>query len=206
LPTFLFDQPSELTLLAVFISFGGELQGDGVPQTLQDFLASLDCYKDRVPLAELTRRMEEVAVDLEELRDYLIFGRDHYRRNLLRAGPAYHALLLCWRAGQRSPIHDHNGSTCAVRVLKGVATETQFEQTRQGWIYPTLTRKLPAGTVCAAQDQDIHQMSNLQSELDLVTLHIYSLPLLVMGQYSLTDPVIGEFTDPIFEFALGGGI
>ena len=42
--------------------------------------------------------------------------------------------------------------------------------------------------------------------LDLVTLHVYSPPLLVMGQYSLTDPMVGEFADPIFDFALGGGI
>ncbi len=177
-----------------------------MPQTLQELLTSLDFYSHRVPLAELTRRMEDFLVDLDGLRDYLVFSREHYRRNLIRAGAAYHALVLCWRAGQRSPIHDHSGSSCAVRVLKGVATETQFEQTREGLIYPTLTRKMPAGTVCASQDRDIHQMSNLQSELDLVTLHIYSPPLLVMGQYSLTDPAIGEFADPVFEYALGGGI
>jgi hypothetical protein len=87
-----------------------------------------------------------------------------------------------------------------------VATETQFEKTREGLIYPTLTRKMPAGSVCASQDIDIHQMSNLQSDLDLVTLHIYSPPLLVMGKYSLTEPMVGEYADPIFDFALGGGI
>ena len=177
-----------------------------MPQTLQEFLTSLDFYTHRVPLAELTRRLEDLSVSLEELHDYLIFNREHYRRNLLRSSPAYHALVLCWRAGQRSPIHDHNGSSCAVRVLKGVATETQFEQTREGLIYPTLTRKMPAGTVCGSQDNDIHQMSNLQSELDLITLHVYSPPLLVMGKYSLTDSEIGEFTDPVFEYAMGGGI
>lgn len=177
-----------------------------MPQTLQEFLTSLDFYSHRVPLVELIRRIEDLEIKLGELHDYLIFGRDHYRRNLVRAGTAYHALVLCWRAGQRSPIHDHGGSSCAVRVLKGVATETQFEQTRDGLIYPTLTRRMPAGTVCGSQDRDIHQMSNLQSGLDLVTLHVYSPPLLVMGQYSLTDSKVTEFADPVFEFALGGGI
>jgi cysteine dioxygenase len=174
--------------------------------TLQGLLNSLDFYAHRVPLGELTHRLEALTVSHDDVGDYLVFGKEHYRRNLVRAGPAYHALVLCWRAGQRSPIHDHRGSSCAVRVLKGVATETQFEKTREGLIYPTLTRKMPAGTVCASQDSDIHQMSNLQSGLDLVTLHIYSPPLLVMGQYSLTEPVVGEFADPVFDFALGGGI
>jgi cysteine dioxygenase len=174
--------------------------------SLKEFLGALDFYSHRVPIAELSRRMEELDMDLDAVRDYLVFGKEHYRRNLMHAGPAYHALVLCWRAGQRSPIHDHRGSSCAVRVLKGVATETQFEKTREGLIYPTLTRKMPAGSVCASQDIDIHQMSNLQSDLDLVTLHIYSPPLLVMGKYSLTEPMVGEYADPIFDFALGGGI
>ena len=177
-----------------------------MPRKLQELLGSLDFYAHRVPLTELTRRLEDLSITLEDVADCAVFGEDHYRRNLIRAGPAYHALVLCWRAGQRSPIHDHRGSSCAVRVLKGVATETQFEKTHEGLIYPTFSRKLPAGTVCASQDNDIHQMSNLQSGLDLVTLHIYSPPLLVMGQYSLTDPLVGEFKDPVFDFALGGGI
>jgi cysteine dioxygenase len=175
-------------------------------QLLTEFLRALDFYSHRVPLAELTRRLEGLSVDLDDVRDYLVFGKEHYRRNLVHAGPAYHALVLCWRAGQRSPIHDHRGSSCAVRVLKGVASETQFEKTREGLIYPSFTRKMPAGSVCASQDSDIHQMSNLQSDLDLVTLHVYSPPLMVMGQYSLTDPVVSEYADPIFDFALGGGI
>ena len=177
-----------------------------MPQSIEEFLNSLAFYSHRVPLAELTRRLEDLVIELDDVRDYLVFGQEHYRRNLMRAGPAFHALILCWRAGQRSPIHDHRGSSCAVRVLKGVATETQFEQTRDGLIYPTLTRKMPAGSVCASQDSDVHQMSNLQSGLDLVTLHIYSPPLLVMGQYSMTASTVAEFADPIFDFALGGGI
>ena len=177
-----------------------------MPQTLSELLTSLDYYSDRIPLVELTRRLEDLLIEPDDVRQYLVFGHDHYRRNLMHAAAAYHALILCWRAGQRSPIHDHRGSSCAVRVLKGVATESQFERTKDGLVYPTLTRRLAAGSVCASQDDDTHQMSNLQSGLDLVTMHIYSPPLLVMGQYSLTDPVVGEFADPIFEFALGGGI
>src|SRR5882762_7214046 len=81
-----------------------------MPQTLQDWLDSLDFYSHRVPLSELTHRLEGLTVDLEDVGDCLVFGKEHYRRNLMRAGPAYHALILCWRAGQRSPIHDHRGS------------------------------------------------------------------------------------------------
>ena len=49
--------------------------------------------------------------------------------------------------------------------------------------------------------------SNLQSaNADLVTLHIYSPPLLVMGQYSLIDPTVHEFKDEVYAFTEGAGI
>jgi cysteine dioxygenase len=171
------------------------------------FIEALDRYAERIPLADLTRLLDGLAIDLSDVRESLGFGRQTYQRNLLHAGPAYHALVLCWRAGQRSPIHDHRGSSCGVRVIHGVATETTFDQTREGLVYATASRQLPQGTVCGSQDADIHQMSNLQPPgRDLVTLHIYSPPLLTMGKYSLTEPLVSEFTDPVVEFAHGGGI
>jgi hypothetical protein len=61
--------------------------------------------------------------------------------------------------------------------------------------------------VLTNQDQDIHQISNLQPDnVDLITLHIYSPPLLVMGQYSLLDPAVREFKDEVYVFTEGAGI
>ncbi len=62
------------------------------------------------------------------------------------------------------------------------------------------------GESTALQDADIHQVSNLQAEgTDLVTLHIYSPPLLRMDTYSLTDATVGEFIPMIYEMH-GSGI
>ncbi len=175
--------------------------------SLDEFFAALDQYRRRVPLEELTRLLETLDVDMEDVRGVACFGDDTYRRNLLKAGPAYQALVLCWRNGQRSPIHDHRGSSCGVRVLAGVATETIFEVAANGMIYATGSRELAEGQVCGSQDDDKHQVSNLQAgSADLVTLHVYSPPLITMGTYSLTEPVVGEFTDPIFQCCDGDGI
>ena len=78
-------------------------------------------------------------------------------------GPAYQALLLCWRNGQRSPIHNHRGSNCGVKVLRGVATETVFGRAPNGMVVADRSRDLPPGHICASADDDIHQMSNLQA-------------------------------------------
>ena len=175
--------------------------------TLPEFLAELDHYKERIPLAVLGTGLKRLQMDLSDVRDFVQFSPERYRRNLMHAGPAYHALVLCWLNGQRSPIHDHRGSACGVRVIKGEATETVFEMTEEGHVFPVRTRKAPEGFICATQDLDIHQISNLQSgNAELITLHIYSPPLLVMGQYSLTEAGAREFKDAVFTFSEGAGI
>jgi len=173
---------------------------------LNQWFAELDEYQERIPLPVLTAGLKRLSVDLDAVRPYMQFSHERYRRNLMHQGPSYHALILCWRKGQASPIHDHRGSSCAVRVLCGQAVETVYEMTEEGWVFPVRTRQLCSGFMCATQDLDIHQLANGQAEGDLVTLHIYSPPLLVMGQYSLTDPGRSEFKDEVYAFAEGAGI
>src|SRR5258708_4210402 len=135
-------------------------------------LAQLDQYTSRIPLAVLRDWLARTAVTLDDVGPVLRVSPDHYVRNLMYAGPSYQALVLCWQSGQRSPIHDHRGSSCAVKIISGVATETIFAPAPNGMIYATGSRQLAAGESCASQDADVHQMSNLQPEgADLVTLH-----------------------------------
>ncbi len=175
-------------------------------QSFESLLTWMDSHSHEVPLEDLMQRLGVVDVELDDLKEFERYGDLRYQRNLIKAGEGYHALLLCWKPGQRSPIHDHRGSACAVRVLSGICTETQFERTEQGDVYPTFTRQLYAGQVCGSYDHDMHQISNLSSHDPLVTIHIYTPPLLVMGQYSLTERSIGEFLDPVLQFADGAGI
>ncbi len=170
--------------------------------------AELDRHRDAIPLDEIMAWLQNNEFDLEELEPWLRFDPERYQRNLLHSGPAYQALLLCWRNGQRSPIHDHRGSACGVKVLSGHATETTFDFAPNQMIYPLHSRDLAEGCVCGSFDADMHQISNLQpDDADLVTLHIYSPPLLRMNMYSLTDSQVQEFSDPVnAEYEYGGGI
>ena len=175
--------------------------------TLDEWFTKLDKYQERIPLEVLIRGLRRLRLEQAEVEPFVQFSPERYRRNLMRAGPAYHGLILCWRNGQRSPIHDHRGSACAVRVIRGEATETIFQMTEEGHLFPARTRQLSEGFICATEDLDIHQLSNLQpGKASLVTLHLYSPPLLVMGQYSLTDPIVREFNDEVHSFAEGAGI
>ena len=88
---------------------------------LQPLFDYLDQLTGRAPLDELTAVMNNLDIDCDDVADFVRFSCSHYARNLLRAGDWYHALVMCWKNGQRSPIHDHAQSSCGVRVLRGVA-------------------------------------------------------------------------------------
>jgi len=159
-----------------------------VPASLKELVDFLGGLSHRAPIDELRSLLNGLELSSQCLEKFALFGRTTYRRNMICEGPWFELLCICWRSGQQSPIHNHAGSTCGLRIMKGVATETIFEPTETGLIKAVRTNEYSVGSVCSSQDQDIHQVSNLQAHgKDLMTLHIYSPALKQMETFSLTD-------------------
>lgn len=193
---------ASLQVLVVFAVFVGWV----MTNALDPLFRYLESLRERASLADLKRVVAELDVDAGDVVEFIRFSDRAYTRNLVRGGEWYHVLVLCWKNGQRSPIHDHAGSTCAVRVLRGTLTETLFEFAPHRHVKAVFSRDFGPGSVLGSQDEDMHQVSNLQEgTLDLVTLHVYSPPLLNMRTYSLTDTRCG--IEPMFvDFAEAAGI
>ncbi len=175
-------------------------------QSLDALIEYLDGLEARATLPKLVDILADTCVTVDDVREFLCFSPTRYTRNLVSSGHWYNLLVLCWRNGQRSPIHDHTGSSCGMRIMQGTAAETVFELAPNGHVWAVGTKFHSAGTVLGSQDTDKHQISNLQAgNADLVTLHIYSPPLLWMGTYSLTDALRGQ--EAMFlEFTEAAGI
>lgn len=153
----------------------------------------LDGLKGRPMMNALAERVRQIDLRREDYAGWVRFNDHHYQRNLVRAGSWYHLWVMCWRNGQRSPIHDHSGSACALRVLEGTATVTHFARAGNGHVKATGSDDLPPGSLVTSSDDDLHQISNLQAgKADLITLHVYTPPLLRMGTYSILDAGRGE--------------
>lgn len=121
--------------------------------------------------------MKEANVHREDMVEACKFNNTRYARNLLAKGDWYQLLVICWKCGQSSPIHDHFGSACGVRVVDGIATETTYEKLPSGEVRPVSVQTANKGDVLTAEDCDIHLITNEQADLDLITLHLYSPPL-----------------------------
>jgi cysteine dioxygenase len=151
--------------------------------SLAETLEGLDSPPELSRVDDWMRRVE---VSREELRPYVSFKEGTYARHRVFLCGHAELLVLCWRPGQRTPIHDHAGSFGAVRVLEGFMWETLFEMdASEGLLYKS-AREWTPGHVTGADVPDIHQLGNPDvSGRDLVTLHLYSPPLTSLNIYKV---------------------
>lgn len=138
----------------------------------------LDSLKGRADLSILETLLNDGRIGQDDLKDLCKFGDKGYKRNLVASSPHYDCLVICWKAGQASPIHDHAGSSCAFKVIAGTASEVRYKPVQSGsdLVQRASTIEYLEGDVCSAQDEEIHKIANDAAE-DLITLHIYSPPL-----------------------------
>ncbi|MET0650637.1 MAG: cysteine dioxygenase family protein [Pyrinomonadaceae bacterium] len=152
---------------------------------LADLVGRLKRMGGAPAFEDLSALLGGVEVSTEELRPYVSFKESTYARHRVHMGEHAELLVLCWRPGQRTPIHDHAGSYGAVRVLRGVMWETIFEMGDGGLAYES-AREWTPGHVTGADVPDIHQLGNPDvSGRDLVTLHLYAPPLTSLNVYKV---------------------
>jgi cysteine dioxygenase len=146
-----------------------------------------------------------VEVTQDDLRPFRFFKQGTYTRHRVLRNEFAELLVLCWKPGQRTPIHDHNGSYGAVRVCEGVMWETSFALDDEHKLYYQSGREWNAREVTAADVPDIHQIGNPEvSGQDLVTLHLYAPPLGVLNTYKVGSREVGYYSPN--EFMDGAGI
>ena len=144
----------------------------------------LDIIDRRPGLSELDVQLRNMEVNLDALRECIGYTDNGYQRNVIKRTEFYELVAICWTPGQDTPIHDHVGSDCAFLIADGVSTETIYQLNDEGLAYPVEVRTYQPGEVCAAEEPDIHRVSN-DSDSELINVHVYTPPL---HAYSLYEP------------------
>ena len=148
-----------------------------------DMIDWLDSINDRPGLSDLGSRLESMPLNLEALKEHIVYTEDDgYQRNIIKKTEHYEMVAITWRAGQATPIHDHKGSDCAFLIVEGTSTETIYKTDENGRAVPSAVRDYAPGEVCAADEPDIHRISN-DTDGDLINLHVYTPPLSGFGIY-----------------------
>jgi len=157
-----------------------------------NLIATIDELKHRageMKLPDLRKFISGLRPDRSEIEPFIHFTPERYARNLVYKCDRFECLVLCWRAGQRSPIHDHANSICAVYTLDGVLSADNYRKTASGHIRADYSEDLRPGDVLTIQTTEIHQVSNLDDTKDLISLHFYLGPLENSYLYSVQQPI-----------------
>jgi cysteine dioxygenase len=147
----------------------------------------------REPASSLTQeRLMDLAHRLrlseELIESRTCFAANTYARNLVCRTSAFELLVLCWRPGHESTIHDHAGSLNAISVHRGELTSRIFvpaagRPAGTGPVQLLAEERVRSGGWTGVDRAGIHQLSN-RAAADLVTAHVYAPPLTELVIYA----------------------
>ncbi len=164
-----------------------------------DFVDGLKKLEDGLITRDrVSEFLNGIEIEAGSMRPYVGFKDERYTRNLVFRDEFFEIMVLCWKPGQETPVHTHNGQlgwTLAHRghlqVVNfrwkgcnkpenqnvvgmdciGGATEFDLEQLERHHC-------VPDGHVAVVDKiQTIHRMGNPANETEqAISLHVYSKP------------------------------
>jgi cysteine dioxygenase len=163
--------------------------------SLPALVKALESQTSVPALEQIYAWLESANISSEELQPYIGFKDGNYWRHRVCRNEFVEMLVLCWRPGHRTPIHDHNGSHGGVKVHEGPLWETIFTYDEENGLEYESAREYAPGAVTGSDIPDIHQLGNPDvSERDLITIHVYAPPLGVLHTYKPGSTKIDLYT------------
>jgi cysteine dioxygenase len=99
---------------------------------------------------------------------HIQFDDVKYKRIPIFQTLEYEVILICWKAGQKTAIHDHPEIGCTLKVCEGRLLETDYSPET---LEIVATRTLSVGSVGFKQGSNpLHSILALE---DSVSLHLY---------------------------------
>ena len=109
--------------------------------------------------------------DLENWIDYDYPVSDSYGRKMVHDGGFFEVMVMCWRPGDYSTIHDHGNAEFGAVKIFGNAEHASFKLYEDK--LTTLSREISeSGTTLKVTASLIHQMGN-PGESNFFSLHVY---------------------------------
>jgi cysteine dioxygenase len=177
---------------------------DGRQLSLTDLVALLKTDASVITRMKMIKVLQRLSVTNEEIAEHASFSERRYSRNIVVRDKRFEMLMICWKSGQRSLIHDHEDSLGGVKILRGILTESSFALAPNGMIKPVASTDYRSGDVQIEDRSTIHQVSNLQpGESNAISLHVYLPPLGCMNIYRLDDIGLRSVSAETYNYGTG---
>lgn len=142
-------------------------------QSLNDLVAALS-EEERMKYGDI---ISSVNLPLNVFQDCCSWSDDCYTRNCIVENEKFELILICWESGQLTPIHDHGGEECWVKIIKGKFRETIYKVNHQGKLANVNSIISVANDITYMKDfMGFHRLENLSKERSM-SLHLYAKPI-----------------------------
>ncbi|CAO3616067.1 unnamed protein product [Mucor fragilis] len=103
-------------------------------QSIHHVLGDEGLDSERIDEQRIIQLMNKYSSNSADWNQYTLFDHSRaYTRNLIDDGNGkFNLMILAWSKGQKSPIHDHSGSHCVMKILDGELQETLFNWPSSG--------------------------------------------------------------------------
>lgn len=109
--------------------------------------------------------------------NYTNWSKECYTRNCIVDNDKFELILLCWEQGQFTPIHDHGGEECWVKVIDGEFKETIYKQNEDGVLNVVKSTIAKSNDVSYMKDfMGFHRLENISKKRSM-SLHLYAKPI-----------------------------
>lgn len=137
-------------------------------------LATILSQEERIKYAEI---FGSTILPISAFKDCCSWSNDCYTRNCIVENEKFELILLCWEKGQITPIHDHGGEECWVKIIEGEFRETIYKVNESGELNVVKSTTSKAGDITYMVDfMGCHSLENL-SETRSMSLHLYAKPI-----------------------------
>ncbi|MCT4697769.1 cysteine dioxygenase family protein [Tenacibaculum haliotis] len=121
--------------------------------------------------------IHSVKLPIKTFEDYISWSEECYTRNCIVNNEKFELILLCWEQGQITPIHDHGGEECWVKVIEGEFRETIYKEDEIGGLTFVKSSVSKENAVTYMKDfMGFHSLENLSKKRSM-SLHLYAKPI-----------------------------
>lgn len=147
-----------------------------LPASLQNIIEKLEPQHYLKP-SEMRRIVLDAQVKPEDLEPWADFDhpvQDSYGRKLVYHGGHFEIMVMSWRPGDFSTLHDHGYTQWGAVQIFGPAEHATFRE-EDGYISTLARWTVQPGDAIGVSHSLVHQMGNPSSDTFFLSLHVYGL-------------------------------
>ena len=142
-------------------------------QSLNEVITALS-EEERTRYSDI---MNSIDIPIHDFKPFASWSQECYTRNCIVDTEEFELILLCWEKGQVTPIHDHGGEECWVRIIQGEFKETIYQLDANKEMQAIRSTQSKAGNTTYMVDfMGCHRLENLSNSRS-ISLHLYAKPI-----------------------------